>query len=147
MRSTSAWAVAGGCAVILLTGWAVSPKGNSGVPGPYPTSAGGPTPTVVPGGNTSGVSGTFKGAAIATPRGVFQVSVTFKNGVATKVTTVKAGSRDGTSQQINAYSLPRLESLIVSGQTWNVAYISGASYTSYGITNSAKGAFQQAGVK
>ena len=147
MRSTSAWAVAGGCAIILLTGWAVSPKGSSAVPGPFPTVAGGPTPTVGPGGVTSGVSGTFKGAAVGTPRGVFQVSVTFKNGVATKVTTVRAGSRDGVSQQINAYSLPRLESWIVKGQTWNVSYISGASYTSYGITNSAKDAFKQAGVK
>jgi uncharacterized protein with FMN-binding domain len=59
---------------------------------------------------------------------------------------VKSGNSDGTSQQISGYALPLLISAVLQQQTWNVGYVSGASYTTQGFEGTVKSAMQQAGL-
>jgi len=59
---------------------------------------------------------------------------------------LQTGSADPTSREISGAALPTLVSRALSAQTWNVAYVSGASYTSQGFEASLKNALAQAGL-
>jgi len=132
MRAQRVVIVAGGCAAILGTGWLVAPRDL-------------PTVTTTGGGAGAGAA-TFDGPAIQNPRGVFQVEIVVKGGKVTEVRPLQAGTGDAESRFINSEALPALQKRILDAQTWDVQYVSGASFTSPGIVESAKGAFKKAGL-
>jgi uncharacterized protein with FMN-binding domain len=75
-----------------------------------------------------------------------QVQLAINDGVITQVQPLVVGLGDGTSRRINAGAVPQLQARVLESQTWNVAYVSGASYTSQGILASVQGAMAQAGL-
>jgi uncharacterized protein with FMN-binding domain len=75
-----------------------------------------------------------------------QVQLAINNGVITQVQPLVVGLGDGTSRRINANAVPQLQQRVLASQTWKVAYVSGASYTSQGILASVQGAMAQAGM-
>jgi len=132
MRAQRVIMVAGGCAVIVGTGWLVAPREL-------------PTVTTTTAAAAAGTT-KFDGPAIENARGVFQVEIVVSGGKVTEVRPLRAGTGDATSRFINSSALPMLKQQMLAAQTWNVQYVSGASYTSDGIITSAKGAFQKAGL-
>ncbi len=123
--------VAGGCAVIIGTGAALAPRSI-----PVVTTTGG---------NASGGT-VVDGPVVTNARGAFQVELVVSGGAVTDVRPLRAGTGDITSRLINQAALPELEKRMIAAQTWNVRYVSGASFTSQGIIDSAKKAFAQAGL-
>jgi uncharacterized protein with FMN-binding domain len=132
MRAQRVLMVAGGCGVILTAGWLFAPRQL-------------PTVTTTAKGPAAGTT-TFDGPAIQNARGTFQVELVVSGGKVTEVRPLQAGTGDATSRFINSRALPALEQRVLAAQTWNVQYVSGASYTSDGFVTSAKGAFQKAGL-
>jgi len=124
--------IAGGCAAIVSTGWAFAPRTLPDV-----TMTGG---TAAPG------SQVIDGPVITNLRGTFQVEIVVVDGKVTEVRPLRAGTNDIGSRLINQNALPELTTRMVDAQTWDVQYVSGASYTSQGITASAKEAFAKAGL-
>jgi len=59
---------------------------------------------------------------------------------------LQSGSSDGTSKQISGYALPLLINAVLQKQTWNVGYVSGASYTTKGFESSTQSAMKAAGL-
>jgi len=92
------------------------------------------------------VSGTFDGSAVGTAYGPYQATITVTAGKITGVTMVQSGNSDGTSRQISGYALPLLISAVLQQQTWNVGYVSGASYTTQGFEGTVQSAMQAAGL-
>lgn len=143
MRASSIVVVVSACVAVVSVGlgnqpppFATAKEGESGPP-PQPT----PTDSA-----PQGVTGTFEGSVTENVRGKYQVQVTFTNGTVTEVHVIQAGTRDHDSREINRYAVPRLEQQIIDAQSWDVAFISGASYTSEGVRRSAKYAFAAAGL-
>lgn len=132
MRTERVVIVAGGCAAILGVGWLFAPRELPTVTTTTKVSAAGTT--------------TFDGPEIQNARGTFQVEIVMAGGKVTEVRPLQAGTGDATSRFINSRALPVLEQRILDAQTWDVQYVSGASYTSSGLITSAKGAFQKAGL-
>ena len=91
-------------------------------------------------------SGTFDGATVRTRYGDYQALITVDAGAITNIAMLQSGASDGTSRQISGYALPRLISAVLQSQTANVAYVSGASYTSQGFEASVQDAMAQAGL-
>lgn len=109
------------------------------------------TPTPTPSatadqGGAAEVSQTFTGAPITNLRGVFQVQIVVLDGLVADVVVLQAGTDDDESIHHNEDALPILIPAMVDQQTWDVAYVSGSTYTSEGITASAQDAFSQAGL-
>jgi uncharacterized protein with FMN-binding domain len=92
-------------------------------------------------------SGVFDGPTTRNPRGQFEAEITVSGGKVTKVDAIKAGLGDPQSAYINSIAIPLLVKQVLASQTWKVQWISGASYTSSGFTESLKGAFAKAGLK
>lgn len=91
-------------------------------------------------------SGTFDGASVRTRYGTYQVKITVDAGTITDISMLQSGASDGTSRQISGYALPRLIQAVLTSQTADVAYVSGASYTSQGFEASVKDAMARAGL-
>lgn len=89
--------------------------------------------------------GTFTGAVISNDRGQFEASITITDGVITDVTILRQGTQEAQSQRINAMAGPQLVERILAAQTWQVEAVSGASYSSDGVTASVRDALAQAG--
>ncbi|WP_144018508.1 hypothetical protein [Demequina sp. NBRC 110051] len=94
----------------------------------------------------AGVTGTFDGPVVSNLRGDYQASLTFEDGVLVDVTFPVAGTDAPESRFVNEQSLPVLEEEMLAAQDWDVEYISGASYTSPAMVESAQGAFEDAGL-
>ena len=92
------------------------------------------------------VSGTFDGAVVQTRYGSYQAEITVEAGTISNVVMLQTGASDGTSRQISGYALPQLISAVLQQQTFNVSYVSGASYTSQGFEVSVQDAMAQAGL-
>ncbi|WP_062301204.1 FMN-binding protein [Demequina subtropica] len=92
------------------------------------------------------VAQTFDGPVVTNARGDFQARITVEGGVVTNVQAVAAGTQDAQSVQINANAIPILRDEMLAAQSWDVAAVSGASFTSPGFIESARGAFGQAGL-
>lgn len=90
--------------------------------------------------------GTYTGSAVQTRYGVYQVEITVAGGQVTDVALVQEGANDRESQQIKSRSLPQLIQEVLSTQSSDISYISGASYTSDGFARSVADAFDQAGL-
>ncbi len=91
-------------------------------------------------------SGKFKGAAVRTRYGSFQVQITVTAGKITDISMLQSGSQDGTSQQITGYALPQLIKAVLQQQKANVGYVSGASYTTQGFEGAVQSAMKAAGL-
>ncbi|NTV38581.1 MAG: FMN-binding protein [Demequinaceae bacterium] len=92
------------------------------------------------------VSGTFDGAAVKTRYGTYQVEIIVEAGTISNVVMLQTGATDRESLQISGSALPQLISAVLQQQTFNVSYVSGASYTSQGFAVSVQDAMTQAGL-
>ena len=92
------------------------------------------------------MSGTFDGALVKTRYGNYQAEITITAGKITNIAMLQSGAGDGTSRQISGYALPQLINAVLQQQTYNVGYVSGASYTSQGFEASVQDAMAQAGL-
>lgn len=134
MRKERIALIAGGCSVIVGVGWVVAPHE---LPTAIADGAGSPLP---PGGKL------FAGPEVTNLKGRFQVEIVVVDGTVTDIRPVQAGTTAAESVLVNGRALPELELRMLDAQTWDVEYVSGASYTSPGIVESAKGAFGLAGL-
>jgi uncharacterized protein with FMN-binding domain len=132
MRAQRVLIIAGGCGAILAAGWLLAPREL-------------PTVTTTAKGSAAGTT-TFDGPAFHNARGTFQVEIVVTGGKVTEVRPLQAGTGDAESRFINERALPVLEQRVLDAQTWDVQYVSGASFTSDGFVSSAKAAFEKAGL-
>ncbi|WP_062384957.1 FMN-binding protein [Demequina iriomotensis] len=102
-----------------------------------------PDPVVTP---VEPATQTFDGPVVTNPRGQYQARITVEGGTVTDVQAVVAGTQDAQSVQINAKAIPILRDEVLAAQTWDVAAVSGASFTSPAFIESLRGAFGQAGL-
>jgi uncharacterized protein with FMN-binding domain len=116
-----------------------SASGSSSASGGSSSSSGGGT-------SGAGATGKFDGAVVPTRYGAFQVEAVIKAGKITNITMLQSGATDPTSQQITDYALPLLINEVLQQQTWNVGYVSGASYSTQGFETSLKDALAKAGL-
>lgn len=143
----------------VSTGSTPSPTVGASTPAPTPSgapSAGTTTtttttattvaPAPAPAPAPAGATGTYVGPSVNTAYGAMQVQLVITDGKITKVQPLTIGYGDRTSQRINANAVPTLEQRVLKAQTYNVAYVSGASYTSEGFLSSVKGAMAKAGI-
>ena len=135
MRGSHAAVVVGGCAVIVVAGFAAAPP-LSAETAPTPD----PSASASPGGQT------FAGPPISNPRGTYQAQITVENGVVTDVAALQAGTSAPESVQVNAFAIPAFREEVLAAQTWDVAAVSGASFTSPAFIESLQGAFEDAGL-
>ena len=91
-------------------------------------------------------SSTVDGPVVTNARGEFQARIVVVDGAITDVQAVRAGTQEARSIQINAEAIPELRSRVLQAQTWDVAHVSGASYTSPGFLESVRGALAKAGL-
>ena len=161
MKGSRVAFVVGATAAMLAAGWRVgnqplptvalaapatgqvSATASVGVPSPATTST---ATTSAPPAAPAGPTGVFVGPAVGTSYGTMQVQLAINDGVITQVQPLVVGLGDGTSRRINASAVPQLQARVLESQTWSVAYVSGASYTSQGILASVQGAMAQAGL-
>jgi uncharacterized protein with FMN-binding domain len=95
---------------------------------------------------SAAAAATYVGPAVDTRYGTFQVQLVVEGGVVTAVDAVQSGQSENHSARINASAIPTLMSEVLDAQTFNVSYVSGASYTSEGILSSVEGALADAGM-
>lgn len=133
----------------------ISDTGGSGLqPAPAPSSAaplGSAPSTPAPASPAAAPepvkpTGTFDGASVRTRYGSYQVEITVDAGTITDISMLQSGASDGTSRQISGYAVPRLIQAVLTSQTADVSYVSGASYTSQGFEASVKDAMSRAGL-
>lgn len=114
------------------------------------TGAAEPTPTATA--DTSGAGtasssqyadGTYAGAAIDEPWGVFQVQVTISSGQIIDVSVVSEPD-DGHSSRINSIAVPMLTESAIAAQSGNIDMVSGATWTSDSYATSLQAALDQA---
>lgn len=135
MRKQRAVVVGGGCVAILGAGWITSPKQlpdvmmGDGADAPVPSGA-----EVV------------EGPPIENVKGVYQVAIVVSDGRVTDIRPLQAGTMASESLFVNGMALPILEERMLEAQSWDVDYVSGASFTSPAIIESARGAFEAAGL-
>lgn len=151
MRTPATAVVVGASAAILTAGIvaAPDPAATAGTDPQDPTASAtdSDTPdTATPGGQGSGVTGTFDGPVVENIRGDYQASLTFEDGVLVGVEFPVAGTDAPESRFVNERSLPVLEEEMIAAQSWDVEYVSGASYTSPAMIESAQAAFEDAGL-
>ena len=137
MRGSHAAVVVGGCAVLVAAGFAAAP--------PLSTGSAVADPTGTPDPAASGAE-TFAGPPISNPRGTYQAQITVENGVVTDVVALQAGTSAPESVQVNSMAIPAFREEVLEAQTWDVAAVSGASFTSPAFTESLQGAFEAAGL-
>lgn len=133
--------VGGASVVILGAGFAGAPEASVvNLVQPQPdVSDDAPAPA-------PGADGTYVGPVISNIRGDYQLQIVVAGGVVTDVQFLTAGTEAAQSVAVNARALPLLREAILETQDWNVDYISGASFTSPAMTESARGAFEDAGL-
>jgi uncharacterized protein with FMN-binding domain len=95
---------------------------------------------------TGAADGTYPGPVVNNIRGDYQLQIVVVGGEVTDVEFLTAGTNAAESVAINARALPILREEILEAQDWDVDYVSGASYTSPAMTESAQGAFEDAGL-
>ena len=118
-------------------------------PSPTATVAASPEATADAGADAGAqepATATYDGPVVSNVRGDYQARITVEGGVVTDVQAVVAGTREGDSIEINARAIPELRDKVLAAQTWDVAAVSGASFTSPAFIESLEGAFAQAGL-
>ena len=135
MRNTHKVVIGGGCAAIVAVGFAAAPPLTVTAESPNAD----PTPTV------SGAE-TFDGPPISNARGTYQAQITVVDGKVTDVVALQAGTQDPNSIAVNSVAIPAFRTEVLEAQTWDVAAVSGASFTSPAFIESLQGAFEAAGL-
>jgi len=119
-------------------------SGSSSSSGSSTTTASTPTPASTP--QSSGVSGTFTGAAANTRYGPVQVQITVVNGKITNAIALTYPTESFRDQQINQQAIPYLIQETLAAQSANIQGVGGASYTSQGWADSLQSALTKAGL-
>jgi uncharacterized protein with FMN-binding domain len=119
------------------------------------TTAAGGRPASASSSPTAGSSGTSTGTGTQTATGTvvdvgrgygsIQVEATLDNGRIVDVTALSVPQNDGRSAMISQQAVPRLVQQALAAQSSQIAGVSGASYTSYGFTESLKAALLSVG--
>ena len=86
----------------------------------------------------------FTGVEVGTRYGPVQVKIMVKNGKIVDAQTVQAPT--GSSDRYTQMSVPVLRERTIDAQSANVQAVSGASFTSYGWSQSLASAIAQAGL-
>jgi uncharacterized protein with FMN-binding domain len=86
----------------------------------------------------------FTGVEVSTRYGPVQVKIMVKNGEIIDAQTVQAPT--GSSDRYTQMSVPVLRERTIAAQSANVQAVSGASFTSYGWSQSLASAIAQAGL-
>ena len=86
----------------------------------------------------------FTGVEVGTRYGPVQVKIVVKNGKIVDAQTVQAPT--GSSDRYTQMSVPVLRERTIAAQSANVQGVSGASFTSYGWSQSLASAIAQAGL-
>jgi uncharacterized protein with FMN-binding domain len=86
----------------------------------------------------------FTGVEVGTRYGPVQVKIMVKNGKIVDAQTVQAPT--GSSDRYTQMSVPVLRERTIAAQSANVQGVSGASFTSYGWSQSLASAIAQAGL-
>lgn len=163
MRGSHIAVIVGGCAVIVTAGFAAAPPLKVGQPAAEPEPSAAPTSPAEPASDPTGSAPeptstaaapeepatqaqTFDGPPISNARGTYQAQITVVDGVVTDVVALEAGTSAAQSVQVNAMAIPALKAEVLEAQTWDVAAISGASFTSPAFIESLQGAFADAGL-
>ncbi|WP_144276409.1 FMN-binding protein [Demequina sp. NBRC 110053] len=89
---------------------------------------------------------TVDGPVVTNVRGDYQARLIIVDGAVVDVEFPVAGTSAAESRRVNEMALPVLEERILEAQSGDVEYVSGASYTSPAITESAQAAFAEAGL-
>jgi uncharacterized protein with FMN-binding domain len=134
MRASHKVVIGGGCAVIVAVGFAQAP--------PFSTSSA--DVTADPSASVGSGSEVFAGPAISNARGTYQAQITVTDGQVTDVVALQAGTKDPQSIAVNEMAIPQFRQEVLEAQTWDVAAVSGASFTSPAFIESLKGAFEAA---
>jgi uncharacterized protein with FMN-binding domain len=135
MRTSHKLVIGGGCAAIVAVGFAAAP--------PLSVSSG--EVTAEPSATASGAE-TLAGPAVSTARGRYQAQITVVDGKVTDVIALQAGTQDPNSIAVNSMAIPAFRAEVLEAQTWDVAAVSGASFTSPAFIESLEGAFEAAGL-
>lgn len=156
MRTSRALGVGGASAAILTAGVIAAPEPledaeplDDAVAAPDPGGDAEPG-TAAPGadasaGDSSGAS-TVDGPVVSNIRGDYQVRLHIEDGVVVDIEFPVAGTSAGESRRVNDMALPVLEERMIEAQSGDVEYVSGASYTSPAMVESAQAAFADAGL-
>lgn len=136
--------VAGGCAAIVGSGWAASPKELPSVDLADPDAGSSAQPTASA--SSGGDAATFDGPVVTNLRGDYQARITVVDGTVTAVEALAAGTRDAQSVQINATAIPELAARVLAAQSADVDHVAGASFTSPGFLESVAAALDAAGL-
>ncbi|GIG53266.1 FMN-binding protein [Demequina activiva] len=115
-----------------------------------PSDAGGSTgagaPADEPATEAGATTETVDGPVVTNIRGEYQVRLIIDSGVVVDVEFPVAGTEASESRRVNEMALPVLEERILAAQSGDVEYVSGASYTSPAMVESAQAAFADAGL-
>lgn len=98
-------------------------------------------PAQGPGQEADSNARTVDGPVVSNIRGEYQVRLQVRDGVVVDVEFPVAGTDASESRRINAMALPVLEERMLEAQSGDVEYVSGASYTSPAMVESARAAF------
>ncbi|MFC4616962.1 FMN-binding protein [Cellulomonas algicola] len=117
---------------------------SDGTPDPSADTAGGSSGATDGAQGSTGVSGTFTGAAVQTRWGPVQVQIVVQDGRITSADAVVHPDANGRDRQINAYAIPQLDQEVVQAQGASIDLVSGATVTSDGYVQSLQDAIDQA---
>lgn len=133
--------VGGAAAAILTAGWMSAPQPLDAATEPVAGPQGDD-----PDAATDQQVTTVDGPVVSNMRGDYQARLHVQAGTVVAVDFPIAGTDAAQSRHINNTALPVLEERILEAQSWDVEYVSGASYTSPALVESAREAFDQAGL-
>jgi len=144
------FAAAPEAAVLVLAGQPTAdassaPEDTSAAPSATPPATPTPAPTS-DGSEASTTAGTFVGPIVTNLRGDYQLQIIVADGKVADVEFLTAGTDASQSVSVNAMALPILRERILEAQDWDVEYVSGSSFTSPAMIESAQGAFDDAGL-
>jgi len=117
---------------------------GTGSTGTGSTAAPQPKATATSGSTTSGTT-SATGTSVDVGYGIVQVKVTLSDGKISAIDAVSLPQNDGHSARISQQAWPLLVDQALKAQSSAISGVSGASYTSYGFTESLKAALVSLG--
>ena len=96
-------------------------------------------------GSTTGGTTSATGTGVDVGYGIVQVKVTLADGKISAIDAVQLPQNDGHSARISQQAWPMLVDQALKAQSSSISGVSGASYTSYGFTESLKAALVSLG--
>jgi uncharacterized protein with FMN-binding domain len=118
------------------TGTGSTGTGSTAAPQPRATATGG---------SAAGGATTATGPGVDVGYGIVQVKVTLAGGKISAIDAVQLPQNDGHSARISQQAWPMLVDQALQAQSSAISGVSGASYTSYGFTESLKAALVSLG--